>query len=194
MSGDTVVVAIDGSEFSDYALQFYVESIHKPDNRVILAHSVEYKFVSYPAVSVMSGDTNMSSVTREIQEEEEKSKALEEKMKHELEKLKIEAEIYRLRGDAGHAIVQLANEKAADFIVVGCRGKGSVRRTFTGSVTDFIVHHSHVPVIVARHKDHIKHHQHHHGFHLNPFHTSHHHHHDKHENHGKGTPPLQRKN
>ena len=31
----------------------------------------------------------MSSVTREIQEEEEKSKALEEKMKHELEKLKV---------------------------------------------------------------------------------------------------------
>lgn len=41
------------------------------------------------AVSVMSGDTNMSSVTREIQEEEEKSKALEAKMKHDLEKLKV---------------------------------------------------------------------------------------------------------
>ena len=79
----------------------------------------------------------------------------------------------RLRGEAGHAVVQLANEKAADFIVVGCRGKGSIRRTFTGSVTDFIVHHAEVPVIVARHRDHIKHHHLFHGFHLNPFHTNH---------------------
>ena len=82
--------------------------------------------------------------------------------------IQIEGEIARIHGEAGPAILTVANEKHADYIVIGCRGKGSVRRTFTGSVTDYVSHHAHVPVMIARHKDHLKHH---HGFHLhNPFH------------------------
>ena len=100
--------------------------------------------------------------------------------------LQINGIVIRLHGEAGHAIVQLANEEVADLIVVGCRGKGSIRRTFTGSVTDFIVHHAEVPVIVARHKDHINHHHH---FHLNLFHTDH----GSPKGSPKGSPSLHRK-
>ena len=82
----------------------------------------------------------------------------------------INGKIEAIHGEPGPAICSLAAEKHVDFIVVGCRGKGAVRRTLTGSVTDFIVHHSKVPVMVARHKDHLEKH----GFHLpNPFHRSH---------------------
>jgi len=35
-------------------------------------------------------------------------------------------------------------------IVVGTRGLGSVRRTILGSVSDYVVHHAHCPVIVCR--------------------------------------------
>ena len=71
----------------------------------------------------------------------------------------VDGEVSRTHGEAGPAIVALATEKKAAYIVVGCRGKGTIRRTVTGSVTDYVTHHSHVPVVVARHKDHLEHHQ-----------------------------------
>lgn len=169
--GETVVIAMDGSEYSDYALQFYMKSIHRPGNHVILAHSTEYSNITFPAVGMLSGDSMMAMVTHEMDEEERNTAELVEKLTKKMQNLKISGSIERLHGVPGPAIIALAAEKHADFIVVGCRGKGSVRRTLTGSVTDYIMHHSGVPVIVARHKDHLEHHQ---GFHIhNPFHKKH---------------------
>ena len=59
-------------------------------------------------------------------------------------------------------IIKEAEQCGASVIVVGSRGKGKIRRTFLGSTSDYVLKHAHVPVIVARHKDH---HQHHH-FHM----------------------------
>lgn len=49
----------------------------------------------------------------------------------------------------GLGVVNLANEFNADLIVTGSRGQGTLRRTFLGSVSDYILHHSKVPVLVA---------------------------------------------
>ena len=51
----------------------------------------------------------------------------------------------------GEGICKMAEEVKADVIVTGTRGQGKVRRTLLGSVSDFILHHSHIPVIVCRH-------------------------------------------
>ena len=54
-------------------------------------------------------------------------------------------------GDPGHTVVQKAEEIGADLIVVGNRGHGTIRRTLIGSVSEYILHHSRVPVIICRH-------------------------------------------
>lgn len=51
----------------------------------------------------------------------------------------------------GEGICKIAKEVNADLIITGTRGMGSVRRTLLGSVSDYILHHAHVPVIVCRH-------------------------------------------
>lgn len=35
------------------------------------------------------------------------------------------------------------------MIVMGSRGIGTIRRTFLGSVSDYCVHHAHIPVAVV---------------------------------------------
>ena len=57
-----------------------------------------------------------------------------------------------MSGKVGEAIVTAAKEEKAALIVVGTRGMGKVRRTTQGSVSDYILHHSHVPVLICRHK------------------------------------------
>lgn len=67
-----------------------------------------------------------------------------------------------LVGKPGETVVHEAHEQNADVILCGSRGHGKLRRTFMGSVSDYIVHHSHVPVVVCRHKNHHHGHGHHH--------------------------------
>ena len=50
----------------------------------------------------------------------------------------------------GHVIVNKANEEHAQMVVMGTRGMGAVRRTLMGSVSDYVVHHAHCPVLICR--------------------------------------------
>ena len=61
-------------------------------------------------------------------------------------------------GLAGEKICEVAAEEQSIMIVMGSRGQGLIRRTLLGSVSDYCVHHSHVPVIVVPQSDrHEKH-------------------------------------
>jgi len=55
----------------------------------------------------------------------------------------------------GEGVVQEAIELNANLIVTGTRGHGKIRRTILGSVSDYILHHSSVPVIICHHKKNI---------------------------------------
>jgi nucleotide-binding universal stress UspA family protein len=55
-----------------------------------------------------------------------------------------------LRGDPRDEILYKVEELKADVLVVGSRGLGSFKRALLGSVSDYLVHHLKIPVIVAR--------------------------------------------
>ena len=59
-------------------------------------------------------------------------------------------------GTPGEVIVKVSEEENATLIITGTRGMGQIRRTFMGSVSDYVIHHSHVPVLVCRHKEQSK--------------------------------------
>lgn len=53
----------------------------------------------------------------------------------------------------GEMIVAAAKEFNATMIAMGTRGMGKIRRTILGSVSDYVVHHAHCPVLVCRYAD-----------------------------------------
>jgi nucleotide-binding universal stress UspA family protein len=54
-----------------------------------------------------------------------------------------------VRGEAGSAVVDIADEVDADLVVVGSHRPGMLTRVFLGSVSDYVVHHSKRPVLVV---------------------------------------------
>lgn len=62
--------------------------------------------------------------------------------------LKISGEFNILYGDAGEEIVKRASEVDACLVVTGTRGMGVIRRTVLGSVSQYVLHHSNVPVAI----------------------------------------------
>lgn len=63
--------------------------------------------------------------------------------------------MYKTKSDvgsnAGQHLCQMAKKEKADMIVMGTRGLGTVRRTVLGSVSDYVLHHSTVPVSICPH-------------------------------------------
>lgn len=53
-------------------------------------------------------------------------------------------------GDPGEQICAFAAKTHAAIIIMGTRGLGAIRRTIMGSVSDYVLHHSHVPVLICR--------------------------------------------
>ena len=52
-------------------------------------------------------------------------------------------------GDPAHAIVELADERKADVIVLGAHDGGLLSRLFEGSVGDAVAHHAHTDVLIV---------------------------------------------
>jgi nucleotide-binding universal stress UspA family protein len=56
-------------------------------------------------------------------------------------------------GDPGPTIVRLANELAADAVVVGSRGRGAIKRALLGSVSTHVTNNASCPVVVVGEPD-----------------------------------------
>jgi nucleotide-binding universal stress UspA family protein len=55
-------------------------------------------------------------------------------------------------GTPGYVIVKFIKNKdnKIDFVVMGSRGRGAVKEIFLGSVSNFVLHKSHVPVLIVK--------------------------------------------
>lgn len=60
------------------------------------------------------------------------------------------AEAYLEEGRPADAIFDVAGRVGADFLILGSRGLGTFRRIALGSVSEEVVHHARVPVLVVR--------------------------------------------
>ena len=57
-----------------------------------------------------------------------------------------------MRGDIGYNIIKLAHSKKEKFnlIVIGNRGRGSIKEMFFGSVSHYVIHTSKIPVLLVK--------------------------------------------
>jgi nucleotide-binding universal stress UspA family protein len=53
-------------------------------------------------------------------------------------------------GDPGYMIVKYARDRKFDIIVIGARGRGSIKEVFFGSVSNYVVHKAGMPVLIVK--------------------------------------------
>ncbi|GAB1599788.1 uncharacterized protein LOC115209343 [Argonauta hians] len=150
----TVVIGMDESEHSEYAFNWYMEQVHRPNDYIIMVYCPEFQSITHSPY-VMADVTVLVDM---MKEEEKQVKQLIEKFGKMLKNAGVGGKVKSINGRPGEVIVNVAKDDNAALVVTGTRGMGTIKRTLVGSISDYVIHHSPVPVLVCRSKDHSKEH------------------------------------
>jgi nucleotide-binding universal stress UspA family protein len=133
------LVAIDGSEGSDAAIDQALELAHS------LGAQVTFAFVRKPPRSLLG----FPYYERLLSAELAKARAtIDAALSKAAGKIDARGEV--LEGDAVDEILTFADNSGADLIVMGSRGHGAFAGALLGSVSSGVVQHANVPVLVAK--------------------------------------------
>lgn len=144
---ETILAAIDGSEDSQKALEFACELADRFDGKLHIMH-VPQGTVADRAM-VLGGASIMLSASRdEIEAAGKRLIAAAEKLAGDSTEARVTSELRG--GDPATEIVDCAEEKRADCIVMGSRGLGNFGSLVLGSVSDKVNHSAPCTCITVR--------------------------------------------
>jgi nucleotide-binding universal stress UspA family protein len=136
----TILVAVDGSEHSEEAVRYACAMGPPLEAEVILLHVVPMLVSATPYHDTVSDQPFM---------------ALQKVGEDILAKAKQIAGNCPMtdmidHGDPAQRIMEIAEEKNVDLIVMGSRGVSGIKRLFVGSISDKVANQAPCPVMIVR--------------------------------------------
>jgi len=150
---EKILIALDGSESADKALDFALDLADKYCADIVLLSVIQpviVPMISYPASGVPSiPPTSIGSYTKGFRAGHKKvlSQALK-KAKKIRPKLKVSTKL--VEGRPSDKIIETAKEGNFDIIVIGSRGLGGIKEFFLGSVSDRVADEAPCPVLIVK--------------------------------------------
>ncbi len=138
-----ILVATDGSQYSDKALEYAVNIAKVFGAKLYIIHVVEEDKVAL-ASSAIPITTNIIDDLVRIGNE------ILSRAREYARSRGIDAEVILARGNAADKILETADKINADLIIVGSRGLKGLARFLLGSVSERVVRHSNKPVLVVK--------------------------------------------
>ncbi len=133
-----VLVAVDGSEYSEKVFKYALEEAEELDNELTIVRVVP---------SFDYGETDIGKADKD---EVESARKFTKKLKEKAKEKGVEAETEILTGmDISNTIVKYASEKDFETIVVGGRGKSDLGTIHLGSVAEGVVKRAPCSVLVV---------------------------------------------
>lgn len=144
-----ILLAVDGSAYSDAAVEEIVKRTWPPESEVKVITAAEMPVLTGIEPWAVSPDyfEQMEKVVRGAAEDVIK-RAMSKLNTLDNKTLKISTEI--IQGPPRQVIVDEAEKWHADLIVMGSRGLGAWNRLLLGSVSSAVVHHARCSVEIVR--------------------------------------------
>jgi nucleotide-binding universal stress UspA family protein len=144
-----VLVAVDGSENSEKALDFALDLAEKYSASVLILNVFQLPaFTGYPDEPI-TNQANMTSVIKDLRKVHEtvlaRAEAKAIKMKPNLN---ISTNLKE--GEPASQIVKVADEGNFDIIVIGHGGWGRIREFFLGSTSERVAHQASCAVLIVK--------------------------------------------
>jgi len=145
-------VCVDNSIFSDNGFDWYLNNCHRMEDTVGIVHVQKSPVLpTLPNIVGVGGMPMIKEYQKNIKATIEEARNIRQKFQKICKQKDLKCEFFTEQPihSPGHVICDLAKEKNADAIIMGQRGHGTVSRTLLGSTSDYVLHHSTVPVLVV---------------------------------------------
>ncbi|KAA3670111.1 uncharacterized protein DEA37_0014182 [Paragonimus westermani] len=146
-----VLIPLDGSSHSVRAMNWYFDELKRENDQLIFVNVLEPVQHSVPLRLPI--DSRYAFAHHDIHVSEELlegAKQICRDAMHEATKHGVKAQSFLyVNAKPGAAVIQAANELKASVIVMGNRGMGVIRRTILGSVSNYVLHHSHITLVIV---------------------------------------------
>ncbi|XP_063713050.1 putative universal stress protein SERP1273 [Symsagittifera roscoffensis] len=140
-----VLIAVDGSANAEYAFDFYCTFVSRSRDTVILFHFMD------PVSTSSDPDLAFDELRRykgHYMEGLERMFASRAR-KHGLDPETMSFGFSCDPPEPGKAVVAYVRQNPVDLIVIGCRGLSKLKKAFIGSVSDYVIRHSGIPVLTV---------------------------------------------
>lgn len=135
--GEKILVAVDGSAFSEAAVDHAISLGGICNSEIFVISVVDL----YPE--------QMAVAPALVEKMSEEAGQYLENAKQKVDEAKIPCEtIVRMGGQPHEFIVDEAKKKGVDLIVMGTHGRSGIKRVLLGSVAQSVIGHSPCPVLV----------------------------------------------
>ena len=138
-----IVLATDGSKFSEAATQAVLAQHCSPETEVRVLCAVALPTLSAPPQMA-------ASYAPELEEQVQEAKEIADRAVVTLQKAGLKASGEVIKGDVRDVIIELAKEIGADLIVLGSHGRRGIGRLLMGSVAEAVVRYAPCSVEVVR--------------------------------------------
>jgi nucleotide-binding universal stress UspA family protein len=142
-----ILVAIDFSENSDFAITRAIEITKKTNANLTFLHVVQKKSLDNFADNTLK---KLLPKGLYLTTEEYKEELVQEKIRS-LSRYKLNIEhVVIPKGNPAVKILQYARKNKADLLIMGAHGKYSIRDTFVGTTAEYIAQRTICPVLIVK--------------------------------------------
>ncbi|MDX6639448.1 MAG: hypothetical protein QOF12_459 [Solirubrobacteraceae bacterium] len=142
-----ILVAIDGSAHADQALTHAIDLAESEHARLTLMTAV----AQVPGTAYLAAPEMQARLVAAAQAE------AEEILRRARERVPADISVATVltEGPIRTGAIRQIEEGHHDLVVLGSRGRGTIRSTLLGSVSHYVLHHSPVPVLIVHADGHL---------------------------------------
>ena len=138
---EKILLAADGSDHALHATQIAAELARNPNAKELRV------VVAYDMIPPYFGEPNMQIA---IDARMEEAKLVLQKTIEAIGEIPCEIHTELIEGSAAEAIIDVANTRKSNVIVMGSRGLGKLAGLLLGSTSQKVVSHAPCPVLITR--------------------------------------------
>lgn len=163
---EKVLACLDGSNLSEQILPYASEQALKFNSQLVLLKVITSQInvpppewptrPGYLFPTAISTDEYVSAEMQLIQKKQEQATSYLEEKAQSLKSKKIKVATTVIQGDPAQAIINYAEDSNVDLIALSTRGHSGLGRAVFGSVADYVLRQSKLPVLVIKPKESYK--------------------------------------
>lgn len=146
---ERILVCLDGSKLSGQILPYAEEQALRFSSKVVLL-----QVVTLPTIGVAGTEASPATgamIAEQLQLKKKEAMNYLESVARSLQAKKIQVEVIILEATpVGNAIVDYASNNKIDLIAIATHGRSGLGRAVLGSVADFVLRESGLPILVIR--------------------------------------------